>query len=262
MKRSVIMYLRLSQQNVKARLEYKGDFIISTVAGTLLQTFGLVFIFVLFQNIRSVAGWNLYEVALLYGCIMMGEGAYTLLFQGVTGLTYHVRMGTFDRFMLRPLPLTTQLLGSQINFAGLGTMVTGAAVIAYSLARLPGSPGAPHLLLFMANVFLGIVIRVNINLAVASVSFWLIAAGGVASLAYSAQEFGKYPVTIYPLAVRVILFTVLPFAVISYVPVCLLVGRLALWPYALAVPASLVFITFLRCRLFSKAVKSYESSGS
>lgn len=262
MLRDLKLYFRYSAQGIRGLMEYKNDFIVSTVAGGVWQAVGLVFLFALFHNISSVAGWNMYEVSLLYGCVMFSEGAYTLLFQGCTELKHRIRNGELDRYMLRPVNLTTQILGGQINFAGLCTLITACSLMVYALRRLSLDIHAGMILLFGINLLLGVCIRVNMELMGESIAFCLFNVYNLQNILYDVQNFAKYPLTIYPKAVRVVLVTVLPHAVISYVPVCLLLGRLALWPYILGVPCSVGFITWLRRLIFNKAITKYESAGN
>lgn len=262
MLRNLKLYFRYSAQNIRGLMEYKNDFIVSTIAGGVWQAVGLVFLFALFHNITSVAGWNMYEVSLLYGCVMFSEGAYTLLFQGSTGFKHRIRNGEFDRYILRPVNLTTQILGAQINFAGLCTLITACSLMVYAVRRLSLDIHAGMLFLFGINLLLGVCIRVNMELMGQSIAFCLINVSNLQNILYDVQNFAKYPLTIYPKAVRVVLVTVLPHAMISYVPVCLLLGRLALWPYILGVPCSAVFITWLRRLIFNKAITKYESAGN
>ena len=262
MTRNIKLYLHYSLQNIRALLEYKNDLIVSTVAGAIWQGVGLVFLFALFGNIRSVGGWTLYEVALLYGCIMFGEGVLTLLFQGSTGFAYRIRNGDMDRFIVRPVPLLTQILGLQINFAGLFTMGNATALIIVSLGHLHATVTAGQIILFFINILFGVWIRVNFNIACNAFAFIFKTVGSLGTLFYYTQAFGKYPASIYPKAIQVILFTIIPHAVISYLPVSILLGKLPAWPYELGILASCVFIGFLTKWLFDWAITKYESAGN
>lgn len=260
--RKIKLYLHYSQQNIRALLEYKNDLIVSTIAGAIWQGVGLVFLFALFGNIHSVGGWTLYEVALLYGCIMFGEGVLTLLFQGSTGFAYCVRNGDMDRFILRPVDLLTQILGLRINFAGLFTMGNATAVIILSLSKLDLVIKFGRIFLFFINIILGVWIRVNFNIACNSFAFIFKTAGSIGTLFYMTQVFGKYPISIYPKAIQVILFTILPHAVISFMPVAILLEKLPVWPYELVILASCIFIWLLQTWIFDWAIKKYESVGN
>jgi ABC-2 type transport system permease protein len=72
----------------------------------------------------------------------------------------------------------------------------------------------------------------------------------------------RYPVSIYPVAVRLLLLVFLPLAAASYLPVSALSGRLP-WIWALLGPplAALVFGA-LSWSIWNWAFRSYESTGS
>lgn len=259
--RNFYLYIRLSLQNTRGLLEYKNDFIVSTIAGAVWQAVGLVFLFALFNNIPSIAGWTMYEVALLYACVMFSEGALTFLFQGTTGFAYFIRSGSFDRFMVRPVNILTQILGMQINYAGLCTMITAGALMVVSIIKLQLQISIGDILLLIANLAMGVCIRVNMNVAANAFSFWTTSSSKFNVVFYNMQSFAKYPLTVFPKSIQLVLTTMIPHAMISYVPICLLVGRMQIWPWILAVPASVAFITVFRRVLFNKAIKNYESSG-
>lgn len=260
--RNIYLYWKLSVQNIRGLMEYKNDFIVSTIAGAVWQAVGLVFLFALFNNIHAIAGWTLYEVALLYACVMFAEGALTFLFQGTTGFAYYIRSGTFDRFMVRPTNILTQILGMQVNFAGLCTMITAIGLMVVSLSKLHMEIGWGDAVLLAINLSMGVCIRVNMNIAAASFSFWTVSSSKFNTLFYNMQSFAKYPLTIFPKSIQVLLVTILPHAMISYVPISLLLGKLPIWPFILAVPASTLFITWFRRFLFDMAIKNYESAGN
>lgn len=262
MLRNIKMYLRFSGQNIHALMEYKNDFLVSTIAGAVWQTVGLVFLFALFSSIRSVGGWTLYEVALLYACVMFSEGVVTFGCQGAsTGTAHKVRTGEYDRFMVRPLPIMTQLLGCQINFAGLCTAVTSIAVMIVSVYRLAVDPSAIQVICFILSLLIGVWTRLNIDVAASSLGFFT-GGGSTLALVRSTQAFGRYPVSIFPKLIRYLLFSVLPHGMISYIPTCILLGKLPVWPYFLSVPAAAVFTTWIRRFIFGKLMKRYESTGN
>lgn len=259
--RSIRIFFQMSSANLRGLMSYKVDFLVSFFAGLLSQTIGLLFLGVLFQNIPAVAGWNVYEVAVLYGYIFFAEGILTLFFQGTNGLWKQVRSGFFDMYMIRPLPINLQIYGRQTNLAGLGTAVTGLAVMFYSFWKLELSFSFWKVILFLVSLVLGAVIRVNINFASSLLSVWIKGAGGLKGTIYDMQELAKYPLDIYPRAFRVLLLSLMPFAAISYVPATVILGRTA--PvYFVILPAATVLIIGIRKFIYYKAMENYEGSGS
>lgn len=255
------IFLQMTAANLRGLMSFKVDFLVSFFAGFLSQTIGLVFLGVLFQNIPEVAGWNVYEVALLYGYMFVSEGILTLFFQGTNGLWRQVRIGNFDRYMVRPLPVTLQIYGLQTNLAGAGTSVTGLVVILYSLGNLDLVFPWWKVVLLVASLVLGAVIRVNINFASSCIA--VITQGGIGgtNTIYKIQELAKYPMDIYPRVFRVILVSLIPFAAISYIPAVVVLDRAdpLFW---LALPVATVLIVVIRKGMFYKALNCYEGAGN
>ena len=256
--RYIRLYFQMMSANLRGLMAFKADFLVSFFGGFLSHTIGLVFMGVLFLNVPEVAGWNVYQVALLYGYIFVAEGVFTIGFQGTIGFWYQVRYGNVDRYLLRPIPVTLQIYGKNINLAGLGTGLTGLFVISYSWGKLalPVTPG--RILLLILSLVFGAVIRVNLNFAASILSGLLEGAKGMVEKMW---EMGKYPLDIYPKAFRVILLSLIPYAAISYVPASVLLGKtdpVFFW----AMPGAMALIILLRIWLYRKAMEKYEGAGN
>ena len=259
--RNIYIFFQLTKANLNALLSFKIDFLVSFFAGLLSQTIGILFLSVLFMNIPSVADWNVYQVGILYGFIFFAEGIMTLSFQGTFGLANQVRSGTLDQYLLRPLPISTQIYGQRTNLAGLGTSITGLAVITYSILKLDMVLPLWKINLLILSLILGAVIRVNINFAFNSISLWLEGAAGVGGTVYSLQELAKYPIDIYPRAFQVMLLTLFPFAAISYVPAAVILNKIEPLFYII-LPIVTVVIVVIRKFIFWQALKVYEGAGN
>ena len=259
--RYIRLYFQMMSANLRGLMAFKADFLVSFFGGFLSHTIGLVFMGVLFLNGPEVAGWNVYQVALLYGYIFVAEGVFTIGFQGTIGFWYQVRYGNVDRYLLRPIPVTLQIYGKNINLAGLGTGLTGLFVISYSWGKLalPATPG--RILLLVLSLVFGAVIRVNLNFAASILSGLLEGATDLGDTVENMREMGKYPLDIYPKAFRVILLSLIPYAAISYVPASVLLGKtdpVFFW----AQPGAMVLIILLRIWLYRKAMEKYEGAGN
>jgi|GEM_PF-2445515 len=259
--RSIRIFTQMTKANLKALMSFKIDFLVSFFAGLLSQTIGILFLSVLFMNIPSVAGWNVYQIGILYGYIFFAEGILTLSFQGTFGLTNQVRNGTLDQYLLRPLPISTQIYGQRTNLAGLGTSMTGLTVIVYSILKLDMVLPIWKFILLIVSLILGAVIRVNINFAFNSISVWLEGASGIGGTVYSLQELAKYPIDIYPRAFQVMLLSLFPFAAISYVPTAVILDKKESL-FFIILPIVTVVIVILRKIIFGLALKAYEGAGN
>ena len=67
------IFVQMTGANLRGLMSFKVDFLVSFFAGLLSQTIGLLFLGVLFQNISEVAGWTVFEAAILYGYMFFGD---------------------------------------------------------------------------------------------------------------------------------------------------------------------------------------------
>ena len=61
------IYWKIIAQDIKSKMSYRADFIISTVGMICTNISGFIGFWILFRNFPSVDGWNYYEMLFLYG---------------------------------------------------------------------------------------------------------------------------------------------------------------------------------------------------
>ena len=87
------------------------------------------------QRFDNIAGWQLGEVAFLYGAVELAFGLMDMIFSGFDPdfFAAHVRLGRLDQLLLRPVNLTLQVLGAQFAMRRLGRIAQGALVLAIAM---------------------------------------------------------------------------------------------------------------------------------
>jgi len=76
------LYIEFSKQSIKTNLEYRADFIIGVLSAILVQLSGILFVWLIFENIREIKGWSFYQVTFLYGLMSMSRGFFNLIIYG------------------------------------------------------------------------------------------------------------------------------------------------------------------------------------
>ena len=97
------LYGLLWMQNLQTNMEYTFDFLIGNLAVVIGQIVGIAFVWVIFQRIGDLNGWSLPEIMFMYGLAALPFGVCELLFNGLWKLTRFIRMGEFDRLLVRPV---------------------------------------------------------------------------------------------------------------------------------------------------------------
>jgi ABC-2 type transport system permease protein len=222
----VRIYLRLQVAHLLARLEYEADFWLGLVGAFLTQFAGVAFAWVLFQQVPTLHGWTLEEVACLYALVLIPRGLVELFCDGSWQLRQLVNSGQFDRLLVRPLPPVLQLMAQASSIHGLGSVLLGAFILFEALSRLGLSLDAARLMLLMGTIAGAATMIAALNLLTNSVAFWeLHLSGSFPALALNLAELAKYPMTLYGRFLRLFLTAALPLAFISYYPALILLRK-------------------------------------
>jgi ABC-2 type transport system permease protein len=265
-RRTVRLYLRLFEAQLKAVLEYQGDFLIQLMGAVLLNAAGFIFLVVLFRQIPSVNGWGLWEIVVMYALVIFSEGIGSFFFQGTWSMARLVNRGELDFALVRPLSPAAQVMagGAVAGMNGVGNMLLGGVLLVkgfghvhvdWTVTRVVGA-----LVLFVS----AIVIKLALNLATNSAAFWLNSPNN--SFPYSMHILGdlcRYPITIYAFSIQTLVSLVVPFAFISFFPATAIFEKGDNWKWAaLATPLVALYCAFGARWIFNRGLARYESAGN
>jgi ABC-2 type transport system permease protein len=261
--RTARIYLRLLGAHLRALLEYESDFWIMAVATVLMQAVNVIFLAALFAKVPALNGWTFWAVVLMFGAVALAEGVGSLFFEGMWRLAWQINEGELDYFLVRPYPVVLQASSAAIGINGLSNIVTGGLMIGVALSRLdiawsPWRAGFGVVLLASA-----VLIKLAINLATNSASFWL--ASPTPLFAFAVHQVGdlaRFPLSIYPLALKAALGLVIPFAFISFFPVAYLLDVETSGRIGLLTPLVAAYCAAMALLVFRRGLRRYESAGN
>ena len=250
-------------QYAKMRMEYRGDFIVSTLTSFAATVFALFFVVVLFEKVPSLAGWTLPEEIFLYGFSLLPYGMFNVISLNLYdfGNDYIIE-GKFDRVMLRPVSTLFQILFEQFRLESMQEIATGLFCIAWASSHLHVHWTVTKVLLL---AFWGIcagVIYVSIFLLLTTISFWFEDRIGVHPPVWNVIAFGRYPLSIYSGAVQFFLCWIIPFGLASFYPSVRLLGRGVTPQYLPFVPVVAVGFLALALFMWKLGTRHYSSTGS
>jgi ABC-2 type transport system permease protein len=264
--RELRLHLRLLglyfSQYAKARLQYRADFFTSlfaTFAGTAAS---LAVVLILFSRFPHLAGWTYPEIVFLYGFSLMPYGLFNVLSLNLYEFSdRYLTEGRFDRILLRPLAPLFQILFESFRLETLQESLTGAAVLLWAATRLPQVHALDLLLLPVWAVF-GAVIYLSIFAILTAAGFWIEDRVGLAPPVFNLMSFGRYPITIYDMKVRIALSTIVPFAFASFYPTAQALKRGEFLVFFWATPLVAALFGAMAVALWRAGVKRYGSTGS
>jgi len=262
------LYLRLIWTQIRSQGQYKTDMFVNI--GTYFLTTSLEFttVFLYFANFPSLLGWTVGEVALLYAVMSIGFGLSEMFGAGLDVFPDTIRLGEFDRVLLRPVSVLLQVASSDFRLRRLGRITQGIAALFIATAFLPAFHWTLlKVVILLISVVSGAILFLSVWLLGATMCFWTVEPTEIVNiLTYGGRDMLTYPLNIYNQVMQRFFLFVVPLAFGTFVPVCYMLGK----PLPLDLPNNLVFASpaiaiafFLVARaIWQFGVRRYQSTGS
>ena len=262
-------YRRLLSLQVRSQMQYRVAFVLDALGAMLFLGLFFVALALILDRFGSVGGWRLGEIAFLWGSVEVAFGLMDMVFSGFDPQSFgqRVRRGSFDQLLLRPVNITTQVLGDDFAMRRLGRIAQGIIIfaIAVNLADIQWTVGKalylPLMLLGMVAFFGGLFVIGS------TITFWTVESiEAINVLTYGGSEMMQYPMHIYPSPLRRFFTYVVPAIFLNYTPALYFLGK----PDPLGLPASLRFVSplvgiglLLAALAFWRfGIRHYQSTGT
>lgn len=263
MKKYSVLYIEFLKQFIKSLIEYKADFILGLIGFFFVQFSGIVFIYLIFQNIPSINGWSFYELLFVYGYFQIPRGIDHIfsdqlwIFSSST-----IVEGSFDRYLLRPLNPLFQVVSERFQPDGFGEIVIGTLLLIISTSKLHFTFNALTVPAFLFTVICATIIYFSIKLTTAALAFWIKDSSAYMSMVYTISDFSKYPINIYPSAIKFVLSVIIPFAFTGYFPAAYLLNKTDFPHGVIFTAVASVFAILISYLIWNRGIYKYESTGN
>jgi len=240
--------------NLESALEYRVSFIIQAL-GMALSNASFVFFWwvAVGQAGGTVGGYEYLDILFIWAVTAAGFGLGHIFFANMRQITRLIVTGELDTFLLQPRDVLLNVLCARTDMTAWGDFVYGVIMIGITRGLDARAWGA-----FALGSVSGMMIVTALNVTVQSLAFW---AGEITALSNIASElalnFSLYPEGIYPGVIKLIMYTAIPVAFVSHVPLKLALGG-AIWWAALSIGVALVY-TVIAWVFFTRGLRKYES---
>lgn len=212
------IYCKILAQDLKSKMSYRADFIISTIGMICTNIAGFISFWIMFRNFPSINGWNYYEILFLYGFSLVSLTPVQCFFDNNWSLRQYVYSGDFIKYCFRPINLFFYFQSEVFDIKGLGQLAFGLGTLIYAWVKI--GLGFSVLMLLKMIVFLltASLIMIALQNAAAATCFWIQNSFYVLDLVVRFKDYAKYPVTIFNKVFRFVFTFIMPIAFIAYYP--------------------------------------------
>ena len=253
------IYLACIKTSFAQAAAYRADFIMGSFI-TLLSNilFPLVTVLI-YANGAEFPGFSMWEVLLIQSIYSMSMGISSMLLSSVVWVTMdHIREGSFETVLLKPISPLFFIMSSNFDVQSIGLFLGGLIMMVIAVAHT-GIGSVLNILSFLLLFVAGIMVLCGMNLIMAAISFKWVGNSRIPEIFDSISTFGKYPLTIFPKTVQILSVIIIPVAVIGFFPASALLGRADATAFLSLIPC--ILFLCLGIWLYNKMIRLYEGVG-
>jgi ABC-2 type transport system permease protein len=248
--------LAVWKANLLSAMEYRAAFL-SQVIGMMVNDFMYFVIWIIFfDRFHDVRGWSLNDMFITYGVLASAFGLVSMLFGNVFYLSDIINKGRLDYYLSFPRPVLLHAVASRMITSGVGDFAYG--FVSYALSGYFTWDG---LVRFILATLLATAVFAAFFILIQSFAFWLGIMSNLSALAVNAiLTFGIYPITLFDNYTKLILFTIIPAALVGAIPAEFI--RAFTWQTLAELFVGAVAFLFIAVAVFRLGLKRYESGSA
>ncbi len=256
------IYRKILIQDLKSKMSYRADFVISNIGMIVSNLVGFVTFYILFQNFPSINGWTMYEMLFLYGFSLVALTPVQCFFDNNWNLRYAVKTGDFIKYCFRPINIFFYYISEVFDVKGLGQLAFGLGTLVYAWRHLTipvTTATITQTILFLIAASLFMIAIMNFA---AATCFWIQNSGYIMVIMFRFKDFAKYPASIFNKVFKLIFTFVIPIAFIAYYPALVVLRPDSVPLLSWLSPLIGLAFFYLSYRFWLLGARKYDGTGS
>lgn len=256
------IYFLIEAQYIKSKMQYRDDFIISSI-GMFFSSLTTVGVFsVLFYSIPNLIGWSFDQLIFIYAFYLLSTSPMQIIFDHFWQLRFDVIRGTFLKYYFRPLNMMFYYISEMFDIKGIIQFVLGIALFVYASNKLDIVWTFGRIALLFITLFGASLVTISIMVIAASSAFWIYNSYPVIDLAWRLREYAPYPMTIFDGFFKFIFTYIIPIGFIAFYPSTFFLKTDLISPIMYFSPLVGVVFFCLAYWVWTRGVNSYSGTGS
>ena len=256
------LYTLIVSQYIKARMQYRADFFISSIGILLESGAGFFSLWVIFHSISKLVGWSYNELIFIYAFSLLAITPSQLFFDNIWYLSSHIRQGTFIKYYFRPLNMMFYYMSEVFDIKGFTKLALGIAAFIYASFKLGITWTFPKFILLLTLLFSSSLIMISLMIIAASTCFWTGEASSVLIFVFKFGEYSKYPLTIFNSFFKLLFTYIIPIGFVAFYPSKFFLRPTETNILAYLSPVAGILLFFLAYLIWKKGVNSWTGTGS
>jgi ABC-2 type transport system permease protein len=218
------LYFRVGSMN---ELQYRANFFIQLLQSAISVVTAIVVLALIYSHTDALNGWSESELLVVMGIqILLGGVIRTTIQPNMQRLMEEVRDGRLDFALTKPEDSQVLVSIRDVQIWRIVDVIAGVLVLVYGIAGLDTPLNAGDVLLFLAMLAVGTITIYCFWLIIATLAFWIVNVWSIMELFDGIYQTGRFPVSIYPIWLRIGVTFIVPIAFAITVPAEALTSRL------------------------------------
>ncbi len=262
LKNYIKIYSLFLYTSVASELEYKTNIIVDFITA-ILSLIGSIFLLnIFFQNTDNIGGWKFEQALIIQGIYTILNGITNTWFNpNLTEIVKHIREGTLDFVLLKPIDSQFFISLKKIAPSGFLEILLGVAILFYciGLNQININPG--FLILSLTTLFCSVGILYSLWFLISTTTIWFVKTWNATEVLRSFLYVGRFPLNSFSFSLRIFFSIFIPIAFITTIPSEVFLGLAHVWKIFIEIVVSGIFLIVSR-KFWLFALKYYTSASS
>jgi ABC-2 type transport system permease protein len=209
----------LFKVNVQMAVAYRADAVVNILLNIMWLGWELLGLSIIFSNTQTLGGWGFGELIALLGVFrIVHTMMMTLVWPNTEKFNQSIRDGSMDYVILQPVSSMFLVTFSRINVWRTWDFILSIVLIVTGI-NLAGDVATPlSIFNFILLTISGAVVIYSLWIVLIAFTFYFTKFDNNVTLLQALLDSGRYPVTVYPQWLQIIVTFIIPIAVATTVP--------------------------------------------
>ncbi len=256
------VYTKFLHTSLASELEYKTNILIDLVTA-ILSLIGSIFLLsIFFQNNGLIGGWEFKEALIIQGIYTILNGITNTWFNpNLTEIVKHIREGTLDFVLLKPIDSQFFISLKKINPSGFLEIILGFSLLLFCIGINQININLSFLTLSLVTILCSICILYSLWFFISTTTIWFVKTWNATEVLRSFLYIGRFPLNSFSFPLRIFFSIFIPITFITTIPSEVFLGMSQLWKIFLEVIVAIIFLVTSR-KFWFFALKFYSSASS
>jgi ABC-2 type transport system permease protein len=205
--------------NIQMSLAYRADTVVNILLNLMWLGWELLSLNIIFSNTETIGGWGFGELIALLGVFrLVNTLMFALIWPNTEKFNQSIRDGSMDYTLLQPINSMFLVTFSRITVWRVWDLFLAIALIVIGI-NMNGDTTTPlQVLSFILLTISGAVVIYSLWIVLIALTFWFTKFDNNVTILHALMDAGRYPVTVYPAWLRILVTFVIPIAVATTIP--------------------------------------------